>query len=153
MEVEAELGFAVHGDECVEWGASTSRGYGQFTMTTNDGKRRPFRPHRALREIFEGESELNALHRCGNKLCVNLDHTYYGTQSENWEDCIRMGETRQIGQTARQAKLTQGQVEEIRERYIPTVGRRVGNGRELEIEFELSRSYVSQIVRSDRWRH
>lgn len=147
-----ELDFVVRGDDCVEWGASATKGYGQFSMATPCG-RRPFRPHRALREIVEGESDLNALHRCGNKLCVNLDHTYYGTQSDNWQDCVRMGESKQIGETATQSKLTADQVGEIRRRYIPTRGRRLGNGRELELEFGLSRSYVSQIMRGDRWQH
>jgi hypothetical protein len=137
---EKELGFAVRGDDCIEWGMSTQRGYGQIGING-----RTVRVHRALREVVEGESELPALHGCGNKRCINLDHTYYGTHSENMEDQFRLAETRQYGETHNRAKLTQAQVDDIRARYVR------GQGHALDLEYGLSRGYASTIAKGSTW--
>ena len=149
-EVEAELGFAVRGAECVEWGGYLNpKGYGKITITLEPGKYTSLLAHRALREIFGGESSLMALHSCGNEACINLDHTRYGTHRENMDDAIAMGEM-PSGVTHPNGKLSDDQVIEIRSRY--TKGNRwyPGNSGELAGEFGVSRDYINQIVRGAR---
>lgn len=145
-----ELGFDVHGDECVEWGGYRNpKGYGRVTITLEPGKYVSLLTHRALREIVEGESDMKALHSCGNEACVNLDHTYYGTHRDNMDDAVRMGEM-SSGASHPNGKLTDEQVTEIRLRYIKGNRWHPGNSDELAGEFGISRDYVNQVVRGVR---
>lgn len=151
-EVEEELGFAVHGDECVEWGSTISpQGYGRVTVTIRVGEYRSLQVHRAMREILEGESNLLALHKCSNKRCLNFDHTYFGTSVDNGRDLIELGETSQIGETHTQAKLTRAQVDDLLSRYVVGDRWNPGNSEELAQEFGITRHYVNQIGRGRTW--
>lgn len=141
-----ELGFAVHGAECIEWGGYLNpQGYGRVGIPTDRGHYVPKLAHRAMREVMEGESSLPTLHSCGNEACINLDHTRYGTHAENLADQKRLGEMTQIGETHSRAKLTQSQVDEIKSRYVR------GNGNTLGAEYGLPKGYVAAIVRGARW--
>lgn len=139
------LGFAAPGSECVEWGMGTSSGYGNISM----GRKLHIRMHRGILETDRGAVLKDlALHRCGNKLCVNLAHLYEGTYSDNEADKRRLGETRLMGETHPNAKLTQTQVDEIRLRYIP------GHitHRELAEEYGVNRRIIGGIVNGETWR-
>jgi hypothetical protein len=77
-------------DGCWEWtGHVTPDGYGQFYWGIERGKEKMERSNRAAWKLFCGEiGELQVLHICDNKLCVNPHHLYLGTHEQNMKDAI-----------------------------------------------------------------
>lgn len=139
-------------DECVEWGAGKSGAYPVVNMKTADKGWWPFSAHRSLMVIVRGDSPLEVLHRCGNKMCVNVRHLRYGTHQENMDDAVRMREVR-FGESNPAAKLTQAQVDEIRRRYVRGTDRtNRGNGAQLREEFGISVGHLSMVVNHKLWR-
>lgn len=63
-------------------------GYGKFII----GKKR-FKAHRVSFELFKGPIVLGNLicHSCDNPPCVNPNHLWQGTASDNQIDCIKKG--------------------------------------------------------------
>lgn len=49
--------------------------------------------HRVSAHLFKGgiPSGLHVLHRCDVRECVNPDHLFFGTHSDNMKDCARKG--------------------------------------------------------------
>lgn len=137
------LGFVAHGDECIEWGGGTfsSNGYGMMWTGVNTR-----RVHRLFKEAMDGVTDLNALHRCGNKLCVRPGHIYFGTQKQNVEDQFRLGENTQHGESHNRARLTYAIVAEMRQRWGE--GESMGS---LAREFNVSHGAVSKAVRGITW--
>ena len=70
-------------DTCWVWIASTRRGYGRFRI--GDKK---YTSHRVSWEIYNGEipDGMCVLHHCDNPPCVNPDHLFIGTQTDNIRD-------------------------------------------------------------------
>jgi hypothetical protein len=69
--------------------ACQSRGYGQVTV---DGK--VVLAHRASFEAFNDVSldrHQKVCHGCDNPICVNPEHLFVGTQSDNMQDCVKKG--------------------------------------------------------------
>lgn len=75
---------------CWVWtGAITGEGYGQVMI---DGRRE--KAHRAALKLLRGfdvASDRFVLHRCDVPACVNPEHLYVGTQSDNASDRERRG--------------------------------------------------------------
>jgi hypothetical protein len=85
------------------------------------------------------------LHKCDTPSCVNPDHLFVGTQTDNMRDCSQKGRMH-FGEADGMAKLTAEQVHEIR--------LQVCNGvvyRELAKRFNVSRSQISRIVQRKHW--
>lgn len=105
--------------------------YGRFWTGT-----RHIRAHRYSYEHFVGPITLGMLvcHKCDVPLCVNPDHLFLGTQTDNMRDKFRKGRANiKFGVEASTAKLTEKDVLEIREIYAsgtkrsyPDVGRKYG---------------------------
>lgn len=73
-------------NECWEWtGCLTFTGYGYFSI-----KGKMLRAHRFVYTLYVGEvsKHLKVCHRCNNKLCVNPNHLYLGTQKQNMIDAM-----------------------------------------------------------------
>ena len=83
--LRAFLSKATHVDSgCWEWqGGKSSNGYGLFYAQGKYGKHTG--AHRYSYETFIGTipEGLLVLHKCDNPGCVNPDHLYLGSQSDN----------------------------------------------------------------------
>ena len=77
-------------DECWEWQGNISAGYGRLKINgENVGA------HRISWEIHNGSIPhgMYILHKCDNRRCVNPNHLYLGTQSDNISDREYRGPT------------------------------------------------------------
>lgn len=100
---------------CWIWtGAITKAGYGVLYGAA-------YKPivyaHRASFELHHGPIEEGkwVCHKCDNPRCVNPDHLFSCTQSENVKDMDQKGRRKST------YRLTEEQVKEIRKAYIPWV--------------------------------
>lgn len=73
-------------NSCHEWQSTMHRdGYGKFWY---NGK--TLAAHRVAWLLFKGEIPADkwVLHKCDNRRCVNVDHLYIGTPSDNVRDKV-----------------------------------------------------------------
>lgn len=133
-------------DECWLWTASCYRnGYGQFGISK---EQRSVLAHRFGYSALKGPIPpgQNVLHTCDNPPCQNPAHWYLGSQKNNADD----RETRNRGNhphgERNNAKLTEGDVEEIRRLYSLGAHRQ-----EIAKQFNISERNVYQVARGERW--
>lgn len=131
--------------DCVIWtGATLNSGYGSVWCGG-----RTTTAHRAAYfwEIGPIHPDLDVMHTCDNRLCVNPRHLLAGSRKQNMEDCV--AKERQVrGERNGQAKLTDDTVRWMRHA--------VANGmRQADVcrALGVSPSVVSQIVKRIRWSH
>ncbi len=84
--------------ECILWTKhkNSSDGYGRIMV---NGKRTL--AHRAVWEEMHGPVPTNryVLHKCNNSMCVNINHLYLGTLSNNTLDQVKAGTHNMAGKT------------------------------------------------------
>jgi len=101
-------------NDCWKWiGCETERGYGAFGFNGTTKL-----AHRVAYEISSGPipRKICCLHKCDNKLCVNPNHLYLGTQGDNMVDRFNRNHSNQGGHS----KLHPGEVWLIRKIYSET---------------------------------
>ena len=131
-------------NDCWGWTEGrSSKGYGRFWISSS------YQAHRVAYVITNGDTELEVLHTCDHPWCCNPAHLYAGTQKDNGRDCVdRNRHIDTCGENHGLAKLTESNVHEIR---------RLRNGgwllREIAEEYGISKSQVSMICNSKRWKH
>lgn len=138
---------------CWLWNSSDRfGGYGGFWR---DGKVRA--AHREAWILFKGEipANLNVLHRCDVRCCVNPYHLFLGTSSDNMKDMVRKGRNALNGPGFRgedhsMCRLTEEQVKEMRKLHIP---RKKGQYEKLSKLFGVSKSMVAKITNRRNWKH
>ena len=140
-------------DECWEWTASGSnKGYGRIRV-----KGKMYKAHRVSWTIHQGEiPEHNSYHgmcvchKCDNPSCVNPAHLFLGTNKENAEDRKRKERGEAFpGEKNGSHKLTEKQVVEIREKYIPYKYIL----RQLAEEYGVHLTEIHHIVKYKKWKH
>lgn len=133
-------------DECWPWTACRlPRGYGRFGVD-----RRVELAHRVAMFLQTGAwPSLWVLHRCDNPPCVNPEHLFLGTASDNSIDMHAKGRWRadHRGEHNGAAKLSAAQVRRIRaERPRTTI-------RALTMKYRVTTSTVEKIIRRATWKH
>ena len=98
---------------CVLWcGAVDGAGYGLVKV---DGKCK--RSHRAAYELAHGPipEEMHVCHKCDVPSCINVDHLFLGSHTDNMRDKMRKGRHgHMFGEKHGSAKLTDADVLKIR---------------------------------------
>lgn len=125
---------------CWEWQASICQGYGHFGLNY-----KIIKAHRFSYMIFIGELEpdLDVMHSCDNRRCVNPFHLSKGTNADNMRDMVIKGRSN-IGEKNFKAKLIEQQVIEIRNNtnlsYL-----------QLSEIYNVDRRQISKIIRLKAW--
>ena len=126
---------------------SSSAGYGTIGI-----KGKSVSAHRAAYEIYIGnipKDDLSAhgwcvCHTCDERLCVNPDHLFLGTNQDNLDDMIRKG------RSMRGAKNPKSKINEKVAMEIyndPRVHRKIAD------DYNVSGTLVSLIKSKQRWAH
>jgi uncharacterized cupin superfamily protein len=129
-------------DDCWNWiGAKYRKGYGMLRV---DGK--CVAAHRMMLGFPQGQ----VLHHCDNPSCVNPDHLYVGTRSDNMNDMYRRGRqgNRPKGEKHHSARLNWDKVAKIRRKAAQGVANTT-----LAVEFGVSNVMIGKIVRNHSWKH
>lgn len=132
---------------CLVWQAPGRMrgGYGVFSI---DGKNTS--AHRAAWLLFRGPipKGWQVCHACDNRLCVNLEHLWLGTATDNMRDMVEKG--RQMhGDSHYAAKLTRAKAEEIRKIYAepdhPTCAM-------LAKTYGVCSATIAELLRGETWK-
>jgi hypothetical protein len=149
--------------DCWLWmGAKQASGHGVMSI----GKRGHVRVHRFSWQIHKGEipSGLCVCHHCDIPNCVNPDHLFLGTLSENIRDMLR--KRRHIkGEQSHNAKLTEEAVRAIRRDYVPRAkgmhrgiwknkgATLPGSTEDLARKYGVNAMQIERVVKHITWRH
>jgi hypothetical protein len=132
---------------CWLWTAGADQdGYGVFSVL---GRQR--RAHRFSWELEHDENVppgMCVMHTCDVPACVNPAHLRLGTTAENSADSARKAR-RPRGSRQHAAKLTEGQVLDLRARYAAGGVTQ----KQLAADYGISRALVSVIVTRKAWSH
>jgi hypothetical protein len=135
-------------DSCWLWTAGlNSNGYGQIGDCGRGGRK--WIASRLSWIIHFGNipDHLCVLHKCDNRKCVNPDHLFLGTVSDNQQD-MQAKKRSTIGERNPMAKLTRDKAQEIKSR------RKAGSSlRELASAFGVCDATISMVARDILWKN
>ena len=125
-------------------------GYARVTCRRPDGKPVIVSPHIAVLQAFVGPRPLgyDASHLNGIRLDNRLENLAWETASENHLRKIEHG-TIVRGEKHKCSKLTEKQVVDIRQKYVPGVTRYI----DIANEYGVSNVLIGRIVNRKAWRH
>lgn len=134
---------------CWEWQGWAIGGYGRIRV----GATRKM-VHRVSFEHFVGPipNDLCVCHKCDNPICINPDHLFLGTRTENNSDKTAKGrqsrgEKHGMAVLAnRRHKFGSAIAIQVREAYS-----RIGNQYLVAEQFGMSQANVSLIINQKRW--
>lgn len=133
--------------KCWDWvGGKCSGGYGCCWV---DGKTRGAHRVSLFIQGVELNPNLDTLHSCDRRQCVNPHHITQGTTSDNIQEAITRG--RHIapsGEKSGMSKLTEEKILEMR-RLFSEGATKLG----LSKQFGVARSVVFSIIKRQTWRH
>jgi predicted XRE-type DNA-binding protein len=133
---------------CWEWtGCRTKEGYG---VIGENGKTKL--AHRVAWELENGEipEGLFVCHHCDNPACVNPDHLFLGTHSDNMVDMVKKGRgVDNRGEINGRSKLNENQILKIRRLYATNLF----SQQELGNKFGVNQAQISNIVNKKSWSH
>lgn len=128
---------------CLNWTASRqNNGYGQFHL--NGAMRLA---HRISFELHHGAvpEGMFVLHKCDNRICINPDHLFVGTQAENLADMVAKG---------RQANGISNGHTRLRDQDVIAIRRSVGVSQaDLARSFGTTSTHIRRIRSGENWSH
>lgn len=135
-------------DDCWEWTGSRNNKewHGQWRNKAGEIEL----THRASWRLFKSKipGGMFVLHKCDNPVCVNPNHLFLGTQSDNCRDMWSKGRAnpKQLqGEKHGMSKLTAEAVREIRDSSI--------SGVELARKFGITPTTVCDVRKRRIWKH
>lgn len=135
-------------DGCWYWTAQMdTNGYGVLGHGGSSCKK----AHRVSYELHKGPIPKGMLvcHSCDNPLCVNPDHLWLGTPSDNMRDMAAKGRSRNsVGSNNPRATLTEDTVREIKAHLKLGIG-----ATELSRRLNISASKIAAIKSGYSWKH
>lgn len=125
-------------DGCWYWTARTIKKYGYLYF-----KGKAIRAHRLSYALHKGTltNEIFVCHSCDNPTCVNPDHLWLGSHTDNIRDMIRKGRR---SKKIPNPKLTPFQVVEIRESSDRAIS--------LAARYSVSRKTINNIKSGSTWK-
>jgi len=136
-------------DTCWLWtGTRHHTGYGRIEI---QGK--SMGAHRAIWILLNGplRPDQHVCHRCDNPPCVNPDHLFIGTRSDNMRDCVAKGRKNPAhpkGESHPRSRLTEASVRAMRVESM-----RGDSTSVLSERYGISASQVQRIIAGKRWGH
>ena len=135
-------------NDCWEWQSEkTGKGYGRFNVSINN-KIKHFKAHRISYELCVGTipPEMMVCHHCDNPCCVNPEHLFLGTNTDNIADMMKKNRQRK-GENHGRNKLSLDEV-----LYIKKYPKYHGSGVKLAEQFGVSATTIFQIRNDKRWK-
>ena len=139
---------------CWMWPGGSEAVYGSATF-----EGRGWGAHRLAMKLLRGEERDSAwycCHHCDVRGCVNPDHLFWGTNSDNQKDSARKGRAglqktrvRPCGEVCARTVLTADQVREIRR--LAAAGK--VNYAELGRRYGIVKSGIRAVVTRVSWKH
>lgn len=132
-------------NECWLWLGKTRGGYGRIMI---DKKYKA--AHRVALELRDGAlpSDLDVLHKCDVRACVNPNHLVLGTHLDNMRDMVAKGRRPDThGARNPKAKLTESDVSNIRARHETQTLRQIAEA------YGVTEQCIYRIVTHRSWRH
>lgn len=129
------------GEDCWMWtGTKAPTGYGCLTFS-----KKIRLAHRLSWELYHGQipGGLFVLHKCDNRICVNPNHLFLGTQRDNMLDMIKKGRSKLENYFP---KLSWKDIDYIRQ----CLSKRTFTQAQLCRKFRVSDSYISKIFKFTR---
>lgn len=141
------------GSECWLWAGAVDpkTGYGKLSYpprTRSTARAHRISWHLATGRPLSDAAGLDICHTCDVRTCVNPDHLFLGTRTDNMRDAANKGRVRWPGLRGEKhprAKLTEAQVIEIRNSTEST--------KALSYKFGASYVAVSQARAGRSWKH
>lgn len=139
----------IKSDTCWLWNAAKHKdGYGRFYFNNRNQ-----RAHRIAWILTNGDIELglNVCHKCDTPLCVNPNHLFLGTHSDNTNDKVSKGRARGgmlKGEKNPNAVVDNQTVFAIRSRIRQGV-----SVKDIRKEFKVTNDIVYDIKNNKTWRH
>lgn len=138
--------------DCIEWtGYRIKGGYGRRMIK---GKcqlahRVAYCAHHVI--PIEAIKGVEVRHTCDHPPCVNPDHLVLGSHTDNMQDMVVRGrKARCDGLNNGNAKLSESQVQEIRQIYVK--GSREFGTVALSKKYGVSQPHISKVVLAKAWR-
>jgi hypothetical protein len=136
---------------CWLWVGARHRGYG-IVQFCHRRKGSQVKLHRLIAWLYlnyDGSRVVEVCHRCNVKACFNPAHLYLASHTQNMRDAERDGLIiRPYGEKHSSARLTEGQVREIRRLASSGVSHRT-----LAKQFGVNTGTISNIVARQTWKH
>lgn len=133
-------------ENCWVWdGARDGCGYGMLA-TYPSGY---VKAHRFSYRLHFGPflNSLQVLHKCDNTFCVNPQHLFLGTRSDNQKDSFSKGRNSNKGLKNPNRRLNEQTIAAIRSEYYKGGIKQI----ELASRHGISQSYVSAIILNKAW--